>query len=455
MDRRIESILQATEAIGRGDFHIHIPTGDDDLGRLGQALRRLGMALEARIRELQTLSDVTARVNAGFLLEEVLDYVYDSFRPIIPYDRIGFALLDEKGTVTAAWARSETPALQLGAGYSQPLALTSLGAVLDSGTPRILNDLAAYLEEHPKSSSTRLIVQEGMRSSLTCPLTALARPVGFIFFSCKRIDAYVPEHVVLFRQIAGQLAMTLEKSRLYQRLVELNEEKNRFLGIAAHDLRNPIGIAGGFARLLLQGAAGEVSPTQGQLLRRIDMACTRMQHLVDDLLDLSAIEAGRLTLELEEVDLAAYLSSCLEALALLADSKGIALEFASCQDLRTRLDPRRLEQVLVNLLGNAVKFSEPGTRVTLSARRTDEGVQVDVEDQGPGIPESELLLLFQPFQRASTRPTGGEKSTGLGLAISRRIVEAHGGRSWARSQVGRGSVFSFTIPERLDASVTC
>ncbi len=447
-DKRIKQILKATEALGQGYFHVDVPVGEDDLGRLGYAVRGLGQLLDQRFRELRLLTEVTEKINAGLVLDDILDSVFDSFRPIIPYNRIGFALLEQEDKVVRArWARSDFAELHLGGDFSLPLAETSLARLLQSGVPRILNDLEEYSQQHPDSKSTRLLLEEGMLSSLTCPLIANGRPIGFMFFTCRYANAYQETHVDLFREIAGQLAIIVEKSRLYERLLELNEEKNRLLGVAAHDLRNPIGVALGYLRLVLAGTVGEVAPDQRRLLEKVENSCQRMLALVNDLLDVSAIEAGRLNLDLEPVDLGPYLAEVVETGALLASQKGIEMCADLSSDLPTvRLDRRRFEQVLQNLLSNAVKFSHSGTTVTVSARAERDKVRICVRDQGQGIQPEEIGRLFRDFIRGSSRPTAGETSTGLGLAISRRIVEAHGGEISASSQPGRGATFKVILP---------
>ncbi len=447
-DKRIQKILQAAEAMGQGAFFVEVPVGEDEIGRLGYAVRSLGTLLEQRHRELRILTQITEKINAGLVLDEILESVYESFRPIIPYHRIGLALLeDEDQVVRARWARSDFSELRLGGDFSLPLAQTSLARVLASGEPRILNDLEEYLQEHPNSNSTRLLLEEGMLSSLTCPLIAMGRPIGFMFFTCRYTNAYEAVHVDIFREIAGQLSVIVEKSRLYERLLTLNEEKNRLLGVAAHDLRNPIGVAQGYLRLVLAGTVGPVNQAQRMLLERVERSCQRMLNLVNDLLDVSAIEAGRLSLELEEIELEPFLAEVLETSSLLAAEKSITLVTEVSRPLpRVRLDRRRFDQVLHNLLTNAVKFSHPGTTITLGARAEPRAVEIFVRDQGQGIRSEELGRIFKAFARGSTRPTGGETSTGLGLAISRRIVEAHGGNIAVQSHPGQGACFTVTLP---------
>lgn len=233
------------------------------------------------------------------------------------------------------------------------------------------------------------------------------------------------------------------------RLAELNDLKNRFLGMAAHDLRNPIGAIVSYVQLFRDGLVGDVTAQQSRMLENMGRAGHGMLELIDDLLDLSAIESGRLDLAPTEVVLEPYLREIADMQAMLASAKSIriALDLAEAP-VQWRFDGKRVAQVLGNLLSNAVKFSHPGTQVIVRVAREGgnaAALLVEVSDQGQGIPEEEISKLFSEFSRASTRPTSGEHSTGLGLAIARRIVEAHGGRIWVTSQVGRGSTFRFTL----------
>jgi diguanylate cyclase (GGDEF)-like protein len=209
----------------RGRYDISIPhDSDDDVALLGKAIADLASDLAKKFVELDRLSTITEGANAELVLEDVLNFLYDSFRTVIPYDRIGLALLEDEGPIVRArWARTDAKEVFLKEGYAAQLKGSSLEEVIRIGKPRILNDLESYLRDHPWSESTRRIVQEGMRSSLTCPLKALGKPVGFIFFSSRNTHTYAEEHQDLFLRIAGEISMILEKSRLYQKVVDLNQ----------------------------------------------------------------------------------------------------------------------------------------------------------------------------------------------------------------------------------------
>jgi len=450
-DIRIRRLREALEAFERGDESLDISgEGTDEIARLGAALGRFVRHHHRCSRESEAIFQVTERINAGLVLEEVLEFVYDAFRAIIPYDRMGFAALEEDGeTVRAVWAKSDTVELQLERGFSAPLRGSSLEDLLRSNRPRIISDLEAYQARHPDSESTRKILKEGIRSSLTCPLVTRGKPVGFLFFSSREREAYDGEHVQVFRRIAGQVAATIERSRLYERLLELSRTKDRFLGMAAHDLRHPLTVIKGNLGLLMGGAFGEAPEIPGKAFERMDRACRSMLAIIDDLLDVHAIESGRVDLCPKRMDLRAFLEEAFETWFDLAEGRGMVLKMRAPPSLpAVEADPGRLRQVLDNLLSNALKYSHPGAEITLGAAESPDkaAVQFSVEDSGQGIAAEEIPRVFQDFGRTSNRPTNGERSTGLGLAISRRIVESHGGTIWVESEFGRGSTFTFSLP---------
>ncbi|MCW5942273.1 MAG: diguanylate cyclase [Fimbriimonadaceae bacterium] len=226
-DLRIHRLTQAVRSMRKGDFERAIAdsTGTDELGDLTVEVRRLAGWLNARFAEMDRLMEVAEQVAHGMFLDDVLQRTYESFKPLIPYDRIGCALLSEDGaSLTAYWARTEYAAPMLTGGYTGAMAGSSLEHILKTGRPRIINDLEAYLREHPNSESTKVVLAEGVRSSLTCPLITDDHPIGFLFFSSCQKNTYRDLHQDVFLKIAGQLSALIERSRLYQRIWKLNEE---------------------------------------------------------------------------------------------------------------------------------------------------------------------------------------------------------------------------------------
>jgi two-component system sensor histidine kinase/response regulator len=238
-----------------------------------------------------------------------------------------------------------------------------------------------------------------------------------------------------------------ELARRNDELTALNTEKCELLGMAVHDLRNPIGVIKLYSEFLLDSSM-ELTPDQrSSFLENVKKSSEFMLGLVTDLLRVSSIESGALQLDMQLKDLAPVLEYNVGLNRLLAGQKSISIGLEMESPVpAVRIDPEKFEQILNNLLTNAVKFSNPGTNVTVRLGRKNGSVSVAVQDEGLGIPSSELAGLFRPFQRTSVRGTAGEPSTGLGLAIVKRIVEGHGGSIDVDSTVGKGTTFTVFLP---------
>ena len=229
-------------------------------------------------------------------------------------------------------------------------------------------------------------------------------------------------------------------------LRRLDAIKNRFLGMVAHDLRNPIASIQMSAELLADPIASLGAEERSAFLSDINRQAGYMVELIDDLLDVTKIESGRLDLHWESIDLGEFLEDTVRRHTNLAARKGTQVVLTDGYNGVVQVDRKRLRQVLDNLISNAVKFSPAGSTVEVTHRREGGSWTVEVKDQGPGLTDIDRKTLFEDFATLSAKPTGGENSTGLGMAITRRAVEAHGGEIGVDSQPGRGSTFWFTIP---------
>ena len=245
----------------------------------------------------------------------------------------------------------------------------------------------------------------------------------------------------------GMRIIDLEQSlkAKQERLYQLVSIRNKFLGIAAHDLRNPVISIRGFSELLLKGKE-PLSDEQKEFISIIHFTSNNMLDLLNDLLDLSQMESGKFDLKKKQASIKTLVEERIRLYRLQSDNKRISIHTDISDIPDFAFDYGRIGQAVDNLISNAIKFSPPGTNIYVSLEAADNIAVFSVQDEGPGIPAEEQGLLFSEFQRLSIRPTGSESSTGLGLAITRKIISAHNGSISFESHVGVGSNFSFKIP---------
>lgn len=253
-----------------------------------------------------------------------------------------------------------------------------------------------------------------------------------------RIQAQLRHRVLIARQTA-----------LVEELSRANADKNKFLTLAANDLRNPLASIYQLAKFLRDGTVGQVPPDQLDLIETIFGTSQSILGMVNELLDVVTIESGELKLNREPTNLAALIERCIYVINLEAAKKQSVIAFLPPPPLGVvQIDSAKIKQVIDNLLTNAVKYSPPASAITVRLYVAADGTSFGfgVRDQGPGIPDNERDKLFKDFGRLSVKPTAGEKSTGLGLAICRKIVDAHGGTIVAENQTGGGCEFRVTVP---------
>lgn len=262
---------------------------------------------------------------------------------------------------------------------------------------------------------------------------------------------YTNQQLKLYRTMVFDVTARrhYERQLLQQKrkLEQLNNEKNELLGMAAHELRSPLGVISSYSEFLEEEAGPLLSQEHNDFLSLIRSTSTYMLHLINDMLDVSRIEAGKLHLDLQLTDMHLLVEKTMNLNQRLADRKQIRTLFDSCRKRPLiRIDANKISQVLENLLINAIKFSPPKTQVSVKLNFDDAHVCLSVIDQGVGIPAEELQHIFKPFRRGQVKSTSGEPSTGLGLAIVRRIVEGHGGTVQVHSVKNQGTEFSIQLP---------
>ena len=295
------------------------------------------------------------------------------------------------------------------------------------------------------------------RSQVTIPMLRAGEPIGAMTIGWAEPDAFDDQQIALVQGFAAQAVIAIENVRLFRALEQKSRElevasqhKSEFLANMSHELRTPLNAIIGFSEVLSERMFGELNEKQEEYLKDIYASGMHLLSLINDILDLSKIEAGRMELELMDFDLPAALDSALTLVRQRAARRGISLDSNVDERLgQIQADERKIRQVVLNLLSNAIKFTPEGGRIEVGAVPRDGSVEVSVSDTGIGIAPEDQEAVFEEFRQVGTAEKKAE-GTGLGLTLCRKFIELHGGRIWVKSQVGAGSTFGFTIPKRRE-----
>ena len=403
--------------------------------------------------ERAILDTVNQKVAAEESLAEVMDFLFDQTHSICPCDRIGLAFVEEPGgRVVSHWNRADYEPVLLKDGYAQDLAGSSLAEVIERGSPRVISDLERYLAEHPDSRSTKLLLREGVRSSMTCPLSVNGRRVGLLFRSSRQPDAYAEHQVALHLAVAERLSQTVEKAWRIEQLAAANRSYMEMLGFVTHELKSPVASIVLDGQVLRDGYRGDLAPQQKMAVEKMIRKGDYLLRLIREYLDLARLEGGDAELKPKaDVDLAAeVVDPVIEMVEPQIDEKRMKLTRRfPAEPLRAACNPDLLKIVVTNLLSNAAKYGREEGEIRVTLEPTEGGVALAVWNEGPGFPEAEKSRLFRKFSRLQTPELLKQKGTGVGLYTSWRIVRLHGGRIRAESEEGHWAEFRVELPQPL------
>jgi len=328
--------------------------------------------------------------------------------------------------------------------------LFSARAILERAVVHIADILA-----DENYAAQELVQSAGFRSALAVPMMRGAEPIGAIGVWHADVGPFTDKHIALLKTFADQAVIAIENVRLFRELEAANRQleassrhKSEFLANMSHELRTPLNAIIGFSEVLIQRMFGELNAKQDEYLKDVYASGQHLLSLINDILDLSKIEAGRMELSPAPFHLPSAVENAVTLVKERAARHGIALQV----DLDPQLgeivgDERKVKQVLLNLLSNAVKFTPEGGRISLRASRQDRAVEIAVTDTGIGIAPEDQAAIFEEFRQVGSDETRKQEGTGLGLTLAKKFIELHEGRIWVESTLGIGSTFTFTLPE--------
>jgi signal transduction histidine kinase len=423
--------------------------------RLEQEVRQRTAELAQSVEELRALGDVSQAVNSTIDLETVLSTIVAKAVQLSG---------TEAGTIYVFDEASQE--FRLRASYGMDDALIAavkdrhirMGETVVSRAVLQRRPVQIYDVQHdPSSPVLDVILRAGFRAHLTVPLLGADRIVGALVVRRKEPGEFSKSTVNLLQTFGAQSVLAIQNAHLFseigeksRQLAEASQHKSQFLANMSHELRTPLNAILGYTELILDSVYGEMPEKARAVLDRVQRNGRHLLGLINDVLDLSKIEAGQLTLSLSDYSLKNVMQTVFSAVEPLASEKQIGLKIDVVPDLpQGHGDERRLTQVLLNLVGNAIKFTDIG-EVSIKGCCANGSFNVTVRDTGPGISPADQAKLFQEFQQADNSITRKKGGTGLGLAISRRIIEMHGGRIWVESSPGHGSTFAFTLPVTVE-----
>ena len=470
--RPLQTLRLGAQRIGAGDldFRLAVKTGDEiellaeEFNRMVEKLKAsydtLERQVQNRTRELSALYDVTATASQSLEVKPVLQEVMKKISEIFQLDATRIFLFDSRGEelhLRAAFGFNPDGLVPRTFRRGQGM----VGKVAESAEPMIFEDIQvdpAYQEWTHSEASKNV----GYRFFAVFPIKGKGRCLGCIACNGHEPRRLTTEEIRLIESMTDQLGVAIDHINLFDELnektaqlqranIELSEasrHKSQFLANVSHELRTPLNAIIGSTDNMLDGIVGELNEKQARYLARTQTNAEHLSLLIEDLLDLSVIESGKMDIKAKNVCLASLITEVSENLRPVAEKKPVDLEVSRIDaNLTAWVDRDRIIQVLNNLIGNAVKFTPPQGKVTVAAQRDGAGwVQLSVADTGPGMSPEQADKIFDEFYQIPQSGGPKAKGMGLGLTIAKKLVEKHGGKIWVQSEPAKGSTFFFTLP---------
>lgn len=454
------------ERIGQGDLDHRLSiTTNDEIEQLANEFNQMAVQLKEsytnleqrvadRTKELTALNLIASTVNESLDLHEILE---DTLAKVLEVMRV------EAGAIRTLNEERRTLVLMASRGFqekfAQDLQEVNLGEFIagqvgQSGKPIVIENAA----EDPRHREESRLIQIGFISIACVPIKSKERITGTLTLASRTPRIFSAQDLQLLSSIGNQIGTAMENARLYEReqqmverLREMDRFKSEFLSNVSHELRLPLTAILGFSELLLDRIPGSLTEDQEEYIKNMQASGQHLLEIINNLLDLSKIKAGKMELHLTEFEIKDLVESVERTVTPLIAKKQLSLDTQIPADLPlVSADQSKVKQILLNLLSNAIKFTPSGGRVTISARRDtlkeQPCIAISVADTGIGIRVEDQSNIFDEFKQLDASYTREHPGTGLGLTITKRFVEMQGGNVWVESQQGRGSTFTFTLP---------
>jgi signal transduction histidine kinase len=466
----IDGLVVSTRRIGEGNYDDPVLVrSSDEVGTLGLEIDRMRVQLGEKVRQLQDLArelerkvaqrtdalrranerlslihQVANAVNSSLDFPRIFEAVVEGTRRLVDFEQASIARITDPQTATV-FAISGGPET-LREGRKIPLPASRFSDVLERRQPAVFDVPVDCVQEDTLSMSA-------IRREIVLPLVVGDQVIGTFNLGSRRTDAFAHDEIEVLSQIAAELGVALLQAEAYEReheaaqkLKELSDLKSDFVSKVSHELRTPLTSIMGAADNLLDGIAGPVDERPRSYLGRIKENADRLLRLINELLDLSRIEAGKEEIRLSGFRLDSLIGETLETLKPLAEEHSVTLAAPQAPPLVIRADRDKISRVLINLVDNGIKFTPAGGRVEIRASGEGQWVKLAVSDSGVGIPKLELDRIFDKFHQVKHSRGGSRPGSGLGLPISRQLIEMHGGSLTAQSAQGKGSTFTVVLP---------
>jgi signal transduction histidine kinase len=473
----IKALQAGAARIGRGDLdqRISVKTGDElevladqfneMAGRLQDSYADLEKKVETRTRELaqsvselRGLGDISQAVNSTLDLQIVLTTIVAKAVQLSGTDAGSIYVLDhatQEFVLRATHGMSDEMVAELSEQKLTPNN-TYVRSAIERREPVDISDL----RQEPLTPINSAILRAGYRAVLAAPLMRPSQIVGLLVVRRREPGQFSKGTIDLIKTFAAQSVLAIQNARLFSEIDEKSRQleieskhKSQFLANMSHELRTPLNAIIGYTELIIDNIYGEPPDRMREVIERVQANGRHLLGLINDVLDLTKIEAGQLPLSLADYSINDVVDGVILALEPLAIEKGLAFKAELPAHLPAgQGDARRISQVLLNLVGNAIKFTDKG-EVAIRASAANGSFTVAVRDSGPGIRPADQARIFDEFQQADSSITRSKGGTGLGLSIAKRIIEMHHGQIWVESALGKGSTFFFTLPVRVDQQV--